>query len=854
MRTANGQSCRDRLVSMEGSPAVVWTCLLGAALILVSPPAFSMATSRTAPRPPQLHRCEFHHRANVTCYWEAGDADTRLYTLNVLRIPLFSNITTLFSCTTSDTSCTVQTESSVKFKFCISVTAQGQSQDARATSRCQSGMIEVKLPPVTVESVKPVRGRPRCLEVTWKRSVAFFPLSDYEVTTGELKSQIEFTSQGQFDVQVENVSVRNYSFLACPRNLRPDTSYTVRLRHSYRDANKSPWSLWSNACEGKTAEGAPSAAPRFWRRVDRTEKDASRLVTLLWKPLPHSLANGRVLFYNVTCRTEITRILNDRGSCGDLLNTSTSCSLRLPAGRWPCALTASTSAGTSPTAWIWLVGPSETETQLPMNITATPLSDSSLDVRWTAPADRATGGFVVEWFPVTDQTSSALHWERLNSSCRALVITEGVKPRERYVVSVKALHDEEVVGQTETVIYTRQGTPSAGPAVKLEKISGSAVALSWDPVPVELLHGFIRSYVVSYSTGNRSENTSLPADTRLYSLENLSPGAYNICVQAVTDAGAGAGSSRYMHIASEDLSILMLALPPLMLTPLALVLIACVVKSTTKHKLCGYVPDPSNSSLASWMPKVSLEKRPVLAEKIGIKYSDLVLCKDKLQHSSSERDLSYQGICDLQTYSTHCCYSPLPVSGTLTPQNTKSFECIQNSTRAKTTSNTDLSSYSKVLFSQDPRVLPIPLQSTSYVHSNHWQHSAVSVNDAKLPPGGDSEPSVSLQGRVARFCSPLSQTDELKTISDLLGQNQSPVSDFGSVFHSSVLLSHRADATSPQTLFCQSLYSSVPSLQLNTIPRPDAPSDALTMLYSPVPDLPPPIFVDFSYCRLDCDP
>ena len=63
------------------------------------------------------------------------------------------------------------------------------------------------------------------------------------------------------------------------------------------------------------------------------------------------------------------------------------------------------------------------ETQLQMNITATPLSDSSLDVRWTAPADQATGGFVVEWFPVRDKPSSALHWERLNSSCRALVIT-----------------------------------------------------------------------------------------------------------------------------------------------------------------------------------------------------------------------------------------------------------------------------------------------------------------------------------------------------------------------------------------------------------------------------------------------
>lgn len=46
-------------------------------------------------------------------------------------------------------------------------------------------------------------------------------------------------------------------------------------------------------------------------------------------------------------------------------------------------------------------------------------------------------------------------------------------------------------------------------------------------------------------------SVSLPADTRLYTLENLSPGAYNICVQAVTDAGAGAGSSRYMHIGEK---------------------------------------------------------------------------------------------------------------------------------------------------------------------------------------------------------------------------------------------------------------------------------------------------------------
>ena len=248
----------------------------------------------------------------------------------------------------------------------------------------------------------------------------------------------------------------------------------------------------------------------------------------------------------------------------------------------------------------------------------------------------------------------------------------------------------------------------------------------------------------------------------------------------------------------------------------------------------------------------SPQKQPVLAEKIGVKYSELILCKDEPQPSSTEQDLSYQGLCALQTYSTPCCYPPIPVSGTPTPQNTISFECIQNATRARTTSNTDLSSYSKILFSQNPRVSPTPLQSTSYLPSSHWQHSAVSVSDAKLPPGGDGELSVSLQDRVARFWSPLSQTDELKSVSDLLRQHQSPVSvcDFSIVFHSS----HRAETTSSQNPLSQSHYSSVPSLQLNTTHRPDALSDTLTTLYSPVPDLPPPIFVDFSYCRLDCEP
>lgn len=49
---------------------------------------------------------------------------------------------TTFSCNTSDTSCTAITGSSVRFTFCISITAHGGSGDITSHPRCQSGRIE----------------------------------------------------------------------------------------------------------------------------------------------------------------------------------------------------------------------------------------------------------------------------------------------------------------------------------------------------------------------------------------------------------------------------------------------------------------------------------------------------------------------------------------------------------------------------------------------------------------------------------------------------------------------------------------------------------------------------------------
>ncbi|MEQ2166384.1 hypothetical protein GOODEAATRI_027440, partial [Goodea atripinnis] len=104
----------------------------------------------------------------------------------------------------------------------------------------------------------------------------------------------------------------------------------------------------------------------------------------------------------------------------------------------------------------------------PAKLTATPLGDSSMEVRWTSPPDLSLSGFVVEWFAVREKTSSILHWEKLNSSCTRLVI--------------------------------------AGSRA-VEHIYGSSVELSWSPVPVELLNGFIRNVTIFYITKHRPANS-----------------------------------------------------------------------------------------------------------------------------------------------------------------------------------------------------------------------------------------------------------------------------------------------------------------------------------------------------------
>lgn len=230
-------------------------------------------------------------------------------------------------------------------------------------------------------------------------------------------------------------------------------------------------------------------------------------------------------------------------------------------------------------------------------------------------------------------------------------------------------------------------------------------------------------------------------------------------------------------------------------------------------------------------------KHSMVPEESEIKYSEVVfLDESELQTCDPDQDISYQNISNLQTYSTHQ-YSPLPVSSSQTPQNTRLSEMfIENPPRVRTTCSTDLSScsysYSNVLTSQTLKNVPTPNLSPSYCHT-------VSINDVKMQLGGEKEPSEE-------------RSDSSQPFSLFLKQYQIPLSlsGFSRISQSTVLLSHPAQFTALEHPFSQSNVNSVPLPNTFTQHHPDACSDNFSTLFSPFPVS----FIDFSYCPVECEP
>uniref|UniRef100_F6RHV6 Interleukin 6 cytokine family signal transducer n=1 Tax=Ornithorhynchus anatinus TaxID=9258 RepID=F6RHV6_ORNAN len=81
------------------------------------------------------------------------------------------------------------------------------------------------------------------------------------------------------------------------QGLKPYTEYVFSIRCIKKDG-QGFWSNWSEEVSGFTSEARPSKAPSFWYNlVHPHSMNGYRLIQLMWKVLPPSDANGRILGY-----------------------------------------------------------------------------------------------------------------------------------------------------------------------------------------------------------------------------------------------------------------------------------------------------------------------------------------------------------------------------------------------------------------------------------------------------------------------------------------------------------------------------------------------------------------------------
>nr|XP_015220840.1 PREDICTED: granulocyte colony-stimulating factor receptor-like [Lepisosteus oculatus] len=513
-----------------GSPAMprLTSCIPGVLMLtawacVAADPVRAGDPGLSPPAWPRVQYCVLMHRANITCYWEPGEEPhlNTTYTLNVDEAR--GQCDSIFEkglreqCTplAGQWHCTVSGGEMYNY-YIVTVTAR----DARGSATS-----------------------PRlCL---WNESG----------TGGKTPRRAR-----QADLGLQTSSSATLCLFS------PFTRYSVQLRTRFH-GNSRHWSEWSSALETRTEEAAPAVGPQLWRREGAVSADGRRRVTLQWKPLLQSQANGKILGYNVTCCWGGAPQGQEQQECGVLPPQRTSCVLVLPAPLCSCSLSAFNAAGHSPPARIALPDAGERVLPPPMALTVTPLDDSSLSVRWTPPLSQSVTGFVVEWCPLSEVTPCVPHWLRLAGNVTETVITEAVEPRVRYNVSVRALRQGRGGAALSLPAYSRQGAPSAGPRLRVTDTWIGGVALQWDPIPIHLRHGFIRNYTVCYcGADNRTQQDGMSpvVTTSLYCVALLLLGVFG--------------------------------------------LLACLhLRHRIKKQLWPVVPDPANSSLASWTPKKLLK-------------------------------------------------------------------------------------------------------------------------------------------------------------------------------------------------------------------------------------------------------
>ncbi|XP_034379450.1 oncostatin-M-specific receptor subunit beta isoform X1 [Arvicanthis niloticus] len=455
-----------------------------------------------------------------------------------------------------------------------------------------------------------------------------------------LLCQIELQYEGEV-IHEHNVSVHmsaNYLF----SDLEPDTEYKACVRCA--SANHFwKWSDWTQE-EFSTPEAAPSQALDVWRQV-RAEK-GTHVVTLFWKPLLKSQANGKIIAYDIVVENEAKPTESEHYS---VLAPALSTNLSLDLHPYKIHITANNSAGASPESVMVLSKDSGHEEVQEKTIKG---MKNAFNISWE-PVSGDTVGYVVDWCAHSQDQHCDLQWKNVGPNTTSTIITsDAFKPGVRYNFRIF----ERSVEQSARLVekqrgYTQELAPLVNPEVKIDNLTPNSFVLNWSDYTSDFQSGFIKGYYVYLKSKELQCNQNwerIPPDnpmickydingseTKILTVENLRPESlYEFFVTPYTSAGQGPNET-FRKVTTPDARSHML-LPILLPMTLGVLLsiVVCYWKSQWVKETCyPDIPNPYKSSILSL---IKSKKNPHLILNIKDCIPDVLEVINKAEGSKTQ--------------------------------------------------------------------------------------------------------------------------------------------------------------------------------------------------------------------------
>lgn len=563
----------------------------------------------TPPDKPKNLSCETQDLKALSCRWSPG----KLSNLSGVRSTTYSLFEwysqTTSNCSSRD-SCSWNIDSRQKI-YNFTLTAENLLGKRHANLIMD---VTHKVHPFSPTNLTPTLDS---TNATWIQLCWSMP-SDYK--TLKLLCQIEARNIRTNETKSYNTKTEGKTssdlYRADINGLQPYTNYTLRIRcgtsvHFWK------WSDWSGSVTFTTREAVPALGPDVWREVNH--ENGGRNITLYWKPLTDSEANGKIIFYNITLEALDTNVQPENKLIPPSLNRT---QIFLDSRPYRIRIVAVNAVSSSPASELRIPGVMQHwHAQEDIKEERVTGAGDGIHISWK-PNPTATEGYVVDWCNYPRTPNCDFQWKKYSpGTLSAVMQSDHFHPGIRYKFRVYASYaDGERLMEKKTG-YSKELAPVIKYSLNIVENRPNSFTLTWDQYSNdETQRGFISGYHLYIKSKQdachlvESETLALPdgslackftirnPEENIFTVRRLKPKTkYSVALVAIT--AGGESSIDFLRdvetIFNSEAVILAVLLPLIIGSIAALVLLALGFwkRKWLKDIMYPQIPDPNKSKI-----------------------------------------------------------------------------------------------------------------------------------------------------------------------------------------------------------------------------------------------------------------